>query len=109
MRIVRIPRMPSLAFLAAACMASTAGAATLNVLDHAPQFSIYGSGMPPNYTPPPGYLYLFDDAHDTWYTLAKLGNAQKRLLGKRLSAKVTYFGGCDAFDRIEAVSYISMP
>ena len=109
MRTARFHGMLSLSFLAAACMASTAGAATLNVLDHAPQFSIYGSGMPPNYTPPPGMLYLFDDANDTWYTLAKLGNAQKRRLGKTLSAKVTYYGGCDAFDRIEALSYFSMP
>ena len=109
MRNVRVPAIPLLSFLAAACMVPNAGAATLSVLDHAPQFGIYSSGMPPNYTPPPGQLALFDDAGDTWYTLVKLSNAQKRQLGKTLNAKVTYFGGCDAFDRIEALAYIAMP
>ena len=98
MRNVRVPAIPLLSFLAAACMVPGAGAATLSVLDHAPQFGIYSSGMPPNYTPPPGQLALFDDAGDTWYTLVKLSNAQKRQLGKTLNAKVTYYGGCDAFE-----------
>lgn len=109
MRIARFPGRLSSSLLVAMCAASVADAATLHVLDHAPQFSIYGSGMPPNYTPPPGQLVLFDDANDTWYTLARLSRAQKRQLGQRLQAKVTYQGGCDAFDRIESVAYIPMP
>ena len=109
MRIARFPGRLSSSLLVAMCAASVADAATLHVLDHAPQFSIYGSGMPPNYTPPPGQLVLFDDANDTWYTLARLSRAQKRQLGQRLQAKVTYQGGCDAFDRIESVAYIAMP
>lgn len=109
MRTARFPAMLSLSFLAVACAAATANAATLNILDHAPQFGIYGSGMPANYVPPPGQVVLLDDAADTWYTLVKLTNAQKRQLGQTLNAKLTYDGGCDAFDRIEALAYIPMP
>ncbi len=109
MSIARSLGMLSLSFFAAACAVPVAGAATLTVLDHAPQFGIYGGGLPPNYVPPPGQLALLDDAGDTWYTLVKLSSAQKRQLGQTLNAKLTYYGGCDAFDRIEALAYIAMP
>lgn len=106
MRIARFHGMLLLSLLAAACAAPVAGAATINLFDQAPQFSIYGSGMPPLYVPPPGQVVLFDAPDNTWYTLVKLGRLQKQQLGQRLQAKVTYYGGCDAFDRIEAVAYI---
>ncbi|MBS0432250.1 MAG: hypothetical protein JSS21_07575 [Proteobacteria bacterium] len=106
MRMARFHGMLPLSLLVAACAAPAAGAATIHLFDQAPQFSIYGSGMPPLYVPPPGQVVLFDAPHQTWYTLVKLGRVQKQQLGKRLQAKVTYYGGCDAFDRIEAVAYI---
>lgn len=109
MRIARFPGMLSLSLLAAACAAPVAAAATINLFNQAPQFSIYGSGMPPLYVPPPGQVVLFDAPNNTWYTLVKLGKVQKQLLGQHLQAKVTYNGGCDAFDRIEALAYIPMP
>lgn len=109
MRIARFPGMLSLSLLAAACAAPVAGAATINLLSQAPQFGIYASGMPPLYVPPPGQVVLLDPSQQTWYTLVKLSRLQKQQLGQHLQAKVTYNGGCDAFDRIEAVAYIPMP
>lgn len=105
----RLAGTPALSLLVALCIAPMADAATVRVLDQAPQFSIYGSGLPANYTAPPGIVFLFDHDNATWYTLAKLGRAQKRQLGRNLQAQVGYQGGCDAFDRIESVAYIAMP
>ena len=108
MRISLVAATLSLPLSAAMCAAPAANAATLGLLDHAPQFGIYSSGMPPLYVPPPGQVVLFDAPNNTWYTLVKLGRTQKQLLGQRLQAKVTYYGGCDAFDRIEAIAYVPM-
>ncbi|MGH8213915.1 MAG: hypothetical protein ACREPP_11880, partial [Rhodanobacteraceae bacterium] len=106
MRIARFPAMLLLSFLAVVFAVPIAGAKTINLFHQTPQFSIYGSGVPPLYVPPRGQVVLFDAPHQAWYTLVKLDMSQKQQLGQRLQARVTYYGGCDAFDRIEAVAYI---
>ncbi|HUD40893.1 MAG TPA: hypothetical protein VMR06_02730 [Dokdonella sp.] len=78
---------------------------TTNVLTQAPQFSIYSDDLPPLYTPPPGIVLL--RGNESWYTLTKLSPAQQAQFGADLSAKVTKFAGCDAFDRIEKIVYIA--
>ena len=108
MRISLVAATLSLPLSAAMYAVPAANAATLGLLDHAPQFGIYSSGMPPLYVPPPGQVVLFDAPNNTWYTLVKLSKAQQQL-GQGLQGKVTYYGGCDAFDRIEALAYLPMP
>ncbi len=79
---------------------------TVNVLAEAPQFGIYSSTLPANYSPPQGVVVL--RGNQSWYTLTKLTAAQQQELGSDLKAKVTYYGGCDSYDRIESVVYLAM-
>jgi len=79
---------------------------TVNVLAEAPQFGIYSSTLPTNYTPPQGVIVL--RGNQSWYTLTKLAASQQQQLGSDLKAKVTYYGGCDSYDRIESVVYLAM-
>jgi len=76
-----------------------------NVLPLSPQFGIYASSEPANYTPPSGVVVLL--GNQTWYTLTKLSAAQKQNLGSDLKAEVNYSGGCDSYDRIESVVYLT--
>lgn len=87
---------------------------TIQLLSQVPQFGVYQTSMPPSYAPPPDIVVLRDDQHvirdqANWYTLIKLTAAQKQQLGENLIAKVTKDAGCDAFDRIESVVYLTEP
>lgn len=97
--------LAALAGLAFSTAATAQTVTTTNVLTQAPQFSIYSDDLPPLYTPPPGIVLL--RGNESWYTLTKLSPAQQAQLGADLSAKVTKFAGCDAFDRIEKIVYIA--
>jgi len=78
---------------------------TTNVLPLSPQFGIYASAVPANYAPPSGVVVLL--GNQTWYTLTKLSAAQKQALGSDLKARVNYSAGCDSYDRIESVVYLT--
>jgi hypothetical protein len=78
---------------------------TTNVLPLSPQFGIYASSPPTNYTPPSGVIVLLGS--QKWYTLTKLSAAQQQQLGSDLRAEVNYSAGCDSYDRIESVVYLT--
>jgi hypothetical protein len=77
----------------------------ISVLSKAPQFGMYRSNLPAGYTPPDGVVVLRGSAN-AWYTLTKLTTEQQLELGSDLQAKVTYYGGCDSYDRIESIVYV---
>ena len=55
---------------------AAAAQTTVNVLAEAPQFGIYGSTLPTNYTPPQGVIVL--RGNQSWYTLTKLTASQQQ-------------------------------
>ncbi|MFK2890915.1 hypothetical protein ISS98_07250 [Dyella flagellata] len=87
--------------------AATTTASTTNVLSNIPQFGIYNSSMPANYSPPAGVVMIYTNG--TWYSLAKLTTTQQQELGSDLSAKLTYFAGCDNYDRNGGLVFLAMP
>jgi hypothetical protein len=86
--------------------AATATTSTTNVLSNIPQFGIYNASMPANYTPPTGVVMIYTNG--TWYSLAKLTAAQQQALGSDLSAKLTYFAGCDNYDRNGGLVFLAV-
>jgi hypothetical protein len=79
--------------------------ATFNVFDHIPQFGIYVSADPANYTPPAGVVMW---AHGTTF-VTKLSAQQQAAIGSNLAARITYFAQCDNYDRIGGVFFLREP
>jgi len=77
---------------------------TFNVLPKVPQFSLWNDNPQPGYTLPDGQI-MFPHR----ITMVKLTDAQKLMIGSDLKASVTYYGGCDEFDRIGELVYLSKP
>jgi len=77
---------------------------TFNVLSKVPQFSIWNDNPQPGYTLPDGQI-MFPHR----ITMVKLTDAQKLMIGSDLEASVTYYGGCDEFDRVGELVYLSKP
>ena len=82
-----------------------AGGGTVQVFDHIPQYGIYVSTDPANYTPPPGVLMW---SHGTEYA-RKLSVTEKDLIGDDVALQITYHAQCDNYDRFASVFYISLP
>ena len=75
------------------------------VFDQIPQFGIYGTSDPKNYTPPAGVLmWDFGTAF-----AAKLTEAQQAQIGADVVARVTYHAQCDNYDRIGGVFMVVVP
>jgi len=78
---------------------------TFKVFDQIPQFGIYGTSDPQNYSPPAGVLmWNFGTAFAT-----KLTEAQQARIGSDLAARVTYHAQCDNYDRIGGVFFVVVP
>lgn len=78
---------------------------TFKVFDKIPQFGIFATSDPKNYSPPQGVL-MWD--HGTAFA-TKLTAAQKAQIGSDLVARVTYHAQCDNYDRIGGLFYIVVP
>jgi hypothetical protein len=79
--------------------------ATFNVFDDLPQFGIYVSTDPANYTPPAGVLMW---SHGTVF-VTKLSLEQKIKIGADVAARITYHAQCDNYDRLGGLFFIIMP
>jgi hypothetical protein len=75
------------------------------VLDQIPQYGIFATSDPRNYSPPQGIL-MWD--HGTAFAV-KLTDAQKAQIGSDLVARVTYHAQCDNYDRIGGLFYVVVP
>jgi hypothetical protein len=75
---------------------------TFKVFDKIPQFGIFATSDPKNYSPPPNVL-LWD--HGTAFA-SKLSPAQQAQIGSDLVARVTYHAQCDNYDRIGGLFYV---
>ncbi|WP_202919015.1 discoidin domain-containing protein [Saccharothrix deserti] len=83
----------------------TPGGGTITVFDRIPQFGIYTSDDPANYTPPAGVLMW---NRGTEFA-RKLTDAEKGLIGGDLRVRVSYHAQCDNYDRIGTVFYVAVP
>ncbi|WP_323123264.1 peptide-N-glycosidase F-related protein [Burkholderia alba] len=101
--IDRIKQTSPALLLALSCAASAQ--TTTTALPLSPQFGIYTSSAPNGYTPPSGVVVL--RGTQNWYTLTKLSPAQQKQLGADLKARINYSAGCDSYDRIESVVYLT--
>jgi hypothetical protein len=79
--------------------------ATFNVFDQIPQFGIYTSADPANYTPPPGILMW--SFGTVWLT--QLTAQQQSQIGADLAAQVTFIAQCDNYDRIGGLFFVTEP
>jgi hypothetical protein len=75
---------------------SNASPGTFKVFDQIPQFGMYATSDPKNYTPPAGVLLW---KHGTEF-VAKLSAEQRAQIGADLKVRVTYHAQCDNYDRI---------
>ncbi|HKP58776.1 MAG TPA: peptide-N-glycosidase F-related protein [Polyangiales bacterium] len=80
-----------------AAMSGTPG--TFKIFDQIPQFGMYATSDPKNYTPPAGVLLW---KRGTEFA-AKLSAAQKLQIGADLVGRITYHAQCDNYDRIGGV------
>jgi hypothetical protein len=79
--------------------------ATFRVFDQQPQFGIYTSSDPANYTPPDGVLMW---SYGTVF-VTKLTADQKAMIGDTLAARITYHAQCDNYDRLGGLFFIAEP
>jgi hypothetical protein len=79
--------------------------ATFRVFDQIPQFGIYTSSDPVNYTPPDGVLMW---SYGTVF-VTKLTDEQKAQIGDQLAARVTYHANCDNYDRLGGLFFLVEP
>jgi Peptide-N-glycosidase F, C terminal len=78
---------------------------TFKLFDQIPQFGMYATTEPNNYTPPDGVLMW---SFGTWF-VASLSPEQKAQIGADLKARITYHAQCDNYDRIGGMFFILMP
>src|SRR5690349_1345962 len=79
--------------------------ATFRVFDQIPQFGIYTSSDPANYTPPDGVLMW---KYGTVF-VTKLTAEQKAQIGDQLAVRLTYHANCDNYDRLGGLFFIAEP
>jgi hypothetical protein len=79
--------------------------ATFKVFDQIPQFGMYATSNPRNYTPPAGVLMWNYGS----FFVAKLTAAQQAQIGSDLAARITYHAQCDNYDRLASVFFILEP
>lgn len=79
--------------------------ATFNVFDEIPQFGIYTSMNPADYTPPPGILMW--SYGTVWLT--QLTESQQSEIGADLAARITYIAQCDNYDRLGGLFFVTEP
>jgi hypothetical protein len=84
-------------------MSSTPG--DFNVFSELPQFGIYVSTDPTDYTPPEGVVMW---SHGTVF-LKKLTPEQQGMIGGDLAARITYIAQCDNYDRLGGLFFVSEP
>jgi hypothetical protein len=89
---------------------STGGAggtspATFRIFDQIPQFGMYATADPRNYTPPAGILMW---SYGSFF-VAKLSAAQQAQIGSDLAARITYHAQCDNYDRLASVFFVLAP
>jgi hypothetical protein len=78
---------------------------TFNVFDALPQFGIYTSANPADYTPPAGVLMW---SYGTVF-LTKLDATNQAMIGADLAAKVTFIAQCDNYDRLGGLFFVVEP
>jgi hypothetical protein len=79
--------------------------ATFNVFDELPQFGIYTSSNPADYTPPAGVLMW---SYGTVF-VTQLSAAQQSGIGSDLAARVTFIAQCDNYDRLGGLFFLAEP
>jgi hypothetical protein len=79
--------------------------ANFNVFDAVPQFGIYTSSNPANYTPPTGILMW---SYGTVF-VTQLSTAQQSQIGSDLAARITYIAQCDNYDRLGGIFFLVEP
>jgi hypothetical protein len=79
--------------------------ATFKVFDQIPQYGMYETSDPRNYTPPPGVLMW---SHGSYF-VAKLTPEQRAAVGADLAARITYHAQCDNYDRLATVFFVAVP
>ncbi|MCE9576554.1 MAG: hypothetical protein K8W52_25620 [Deltaproteobacteria bacterium] len=78
---------------------------TFRVFDQIPQFGIYVSTDPANYTPPSGVVMW---THGTEF-VTKLTPEQRAQIGDQLAARITYHAQCDNYDRLGGLFFLVEP
>lgn len=78
---------------------------TFKIFDQLPQFGIYATSNPKNYTPPAGMLMW------SFGTLivTKLADTDKARLLAKLAIRLTYHAQCDNYDRLGSLFFIVKP
>jgi hypothetical protein len=79
--------------------------ATFKVFDRIPQYGMYATRNPNNYTPPADVLMWSYGA----YFVAKLSPAQRAAIGGDLAARITYHAQCDNYDRLGTLFFVLAP
>jgi len=79
--------------------------ATFKIFDQIPQFGMYATSNPSNYTPPTGVLMWNYGS----FFVAKLSATQQAQIGSDLSARITYHAQCDNYDRLASVFFLLEP
>jgi hypothetical protein len=83
----------------------TSSPATFKIFDQIPQFGMYATSNPRNYTPPAGVLMWNYGS----FFVAKLSPTQQSQIGSDLAARITYHAQCDNYDRLASVFFILEP
>jgi hypothetical protein len=88
---------------------ATPDAATVDynvpVFDMLPQFGIYTSADPTDYTPPAGVTMW---AHGTVF-VTKLTPDMQAMIGADVAAQITYIAQCDNYDRLGGLFFLEEP
>lgn len=77
----------------------------VKVFDQIPQFGMYATAEPTNYTPPAGVLMWNYGS----FFVTRLTDAQQGHIGADVAARITYHAQCDNYDRLASVFFLTMP
>lgn len=77
----------------------------VKVFDQIPQFGMYATTDPANYTPPAGVLMWNRGS----FFVTRLTEAQQARVGADVAARITYHAQCDNYDRLASVFFLTMP
>jgi len=77
----------------------------VKVFDQIPQFGMYATAEPANYTPPAGVLMWNFGS----FFVTRLTEPQQARIGADVTARITYHAQCDNYDRLASAFFITVP
>jgi hypothetical protein len=77
----------------------------VKVFDQIPQFGMYATADPANYTPPAGVLMWNFGS----FFVTRLTETQQARVGADVAARITYHAQCDNYDRLASAFFLAVP